>query len=77
MLRYFLKILKTLRKIFNFKAEFTFFIRNTKNNHSSASDWWENTFSLKENARTLSKQDELYQLENIQAKGAKLRANIR
>ena len=35
---------------------FSFFIKNTENNHSSASDWLGNTkSSFKENARTFSK----------------------
>ena len=34
---------------------FIFLFRNTKNNHSSASNWWENTkSSFKEDARTFS-----------------------
>ena len=33
-----------------------FLLKTLKNNHSSASDWWENTkSSVKENARTFSK----------------------
>ena len=33
-----------------------FLFKSTRNNHSSASDWWENTkYSFKENARTFSK----------------------
>ena len=33
-----------------------FLLKTQKNNHSSASDWWENTkSSFKENARTFSK----------------------
>ena len=89
-----------------------FLLKAQKNNHPSASDWWENTKSaFKENARTFSEnstteeniriprrqqkrckrenfkleikprienlQDELYQLKNSQAKGAKLGVNIR
>ena len=55
ILRYFLKF-RHSRKYYNFKTEFAFFIKNTKNNHSSASDWWRNTkSSFKENARTFSK----------------------
>ena len=34
---------------------FAFLLKAQKNNHSSASDWWENTKSaFKENARTFS-----------------------
>ena len=63
-----------------------FLLKTKKNNHSSASDSWDNTkYSFKENDRAFSKnstskenlQDELYELENTQAKAAKLRANIR
>ena len=81
MLRYYLKT-PPLKKI----DRICFFIKNKKNNHSSASDSWDNTkYSFKENDRAFSKnstnkenlQYELYQLENKQAKGAKLRPNIR
>ena len=67
-----------------------FLLLKTQKTTSSASVWWGNTkSSFTENARTFSKssttqenikknlQNELYQLENKQAKGAKLRANIR
>ena len=54
MLRYYLKT-PSLKKILQFQDRIVF-IKNTKNNHSSASDWWENTkSSFKENARTFSK----------------------
>ena len=40
---------------FSLTTDFSFFIKNTKHNHSSASDWWENTkSSFKEDARTFS-----------------------
>ena len=67
-----------------------FLLLKTQKTTSSASVWWGNTkSSFAENARTFSKssttqenikknlQNELYQLENKQAKGAKLRVNIR
>ena len=67
-----------------------FLLLKTQKTTSSASVWWGNTkSSFTENARTFSKssttqenikknlQNELYQLENKQAKGAKLRVNIR
>ena len=38
---------------FSLATDFSFIIKNTKHNHSSASDWWENTkSSFKEDART-------------------------
>ena len=47
---------KNSRKYYNFKTEFVFLLKTQKSNHSSASDWWENTkSSFKENARTFSK----------------------
>ena len=60
-------------------------IKNTKRNHSSASDWWENTKpSFKEDARTFSEKFKKileyhtgWALENKQAKSTKLCANIR
>ena len=56
MLRYYLKT-PQLKKILQFQDRICFLILKTqKNNHSSASDWWENTkSSFKENARTFSK----------------------
>ena len=57
MLRYFLKI-PPLKKILQFQDRVCFFflLKTLKNNHSSASDWWRNTnSSLKESARTFSK----------------------
>ena len=82
MLRYCLKT-PPLKKI----DRICFFLLKTKkNNGSSASDLWDNTkYSFKENDGAFSinstskenLQDELYQLENKQAKGAKLGANIR
>ena len=41
---------------FSSAAKTSFFIKDTKNNHSSASDWWEYTkYRFKENAKVLSK----------------------
>ena len=50
---------------------FFFFLRNTKSNHSSAIDWWENTkSSLKGDARTFFSKK--YQNFNTEKKTAKL-----
>ena len=57
MLRYYLKT-PSLKKILQFQDRICFFLIKDvrKNNHSSASDWWENTkSSFKENTRTFSK----------------------
>ena len=41
---------------FSSAAKTSFFIKDTKNNHSSASDWWEYTkYRFKENAKTFPK----------------------
>ena len=46
---------------FSLTTDFSFFIKNTKHNHSSASDWWENTkSSFKEDARTFSEKSRKY-----------------
>ena len=55
MLRYYLKT-PPLKEILQFQDRNCFFIKKTKNNHSSASEWWKNTkSSFKDNARTFSK----------------------
>ena len=44
------------RERFSSATKTSFFVKNTKNKHSSASDWWECTkYRLKENAKILSK----------------------
>ena len=55
MLKYYLKT-PPLKKILQFPDRICFFLLKTqKANHSSASDWWENTkSSFKENAKTFS-----------------------
>ena len=54
MLRYYLKT-PPLKKILQFQSKICFLLK-TQENHSSASDWWENTkSSFKENSRTFSK----------------------
>ena len=46
---------------FSLTADFSFFIKNTKHNHSSASGWWENTkSSFKEDARTFPENSRKY-----------------
>ena len=46
---------------FSLTTDFSFFIKNTKHNHSSASDWWENTkSSFKEDAKTFSENSRKY-----------------
>ena len=46
---------------FSLTTDFCFFIKNTKHNHSLASDWWENTkSSFKEDARTFSENSRKY-----------------
>ena len=46
---------------FSLTTDFSFFIKNTKHNHSSASDWWENTkFIFKEDATTFSENSRKY-----------------
>ena len=55
MVRYFQKI-PPLKKILQLEDRTCFFIKNTKNKHSLASEWWGNSKSgCKENARTVSK----------------------
>ena len=46
----------------NYKTrDFSFFIKNTKHNHSSASDWWESTkSSFKEDDGTFSENSRKY-----------------
>ena len=42
------------------RKNFHFFIKNTKKNHSSASDWWENTkSSFKENSKNSTIQENI------------------
>ena len=70
---------------FSLTTDFSFLIKITKQNHSLASDRWENTISsFKEDARAFSENSRKYQnfntgltLENKQAKSTKLRASIR
>ena len=58
---------------FSLTTGFSFFIENTKHNHSSLSDWWENTnSSFKEDARTFSGNSRKYQNFNTEKKTAKL-----
>ena len=46
---------------FNCITDISLFIKNTKHNHSSASDWWENAkSSFKEDARTFSENSRKY-----------------
>ena len=55
MLTYFIKI-PPVNKILQFQDRACFFIKNAKSNHSSARYWWRNTkSSVKENARSFSK----------------------
>ena len=52
----FMKIILLCKPEFSSTTRTSFFIKNTKNNHSSASDWWEYTkHCFKENAKILSK----------------------
>ena len=52
----FMKIILLCKPEFSSATKTFFFIKNTKNNHSSASDWWEYTkCCFKENAKVLSK----------------------
>ena len=54
-------ILLYVRPEFSLTTGFSFFIKNTKHNHTSASDWWENTkSSFKEDARTFSENSRKY-----------------
>ena len=46
---------------FSLTADFSFYIKNIKHNHSSASDWWKNIkSSFKEDARTFSENSRKY-----------------
>ena len=45
---------------FSLATDFYFFIKNTKHNHSSASDLWENTKSSFKDARTFSENSRKY-----------------
>ena len=52
----FMKIILLRKHEFSLATKTSFFIKNTKNNHSLASDWWEYTkYCFKENAKILSK----------------------
>ena len=51
-----MKIIILCKPEFSSATKTSFFIKNTKSNHSSASDWWEYTkYCFKENAKILSK----------------------
>ena len=46
---------------FSLTTDFSFFIKNTKHNHSPANDWWQSTkSSFKEHARTFSENSRKY-----------------
>ena len=50
-----MKIILLCKPEFSSATKTSFFIKNTKSNHSSASDWWEYTkYCFKENAKILS-----------------------
>ena len=52
----FMKIILLCKPEFSSTTKTSFFIKNTKNNHSSTSDWWEYTkYCFTENAKILSK----------------------
>ena len=52
----FMKIILLCKPEFSSTTKTSFFIKNTKNNHSPASDWWEYTkYCFTENAKILSK----------------------
>ena len=52
----FMRIILLRKHEFSLATKTSFFIKNTKNNHSSASDWWEYTkYCFKENPKILSK----------------------
>ena len=52
----FMRIILLRKHEFSLATKTSFFIKNTKNNHSSASDWWEYTkYCFKENAKIFSK----------------------
>ena len=51
-----MKIILLCKPEFSSTTKTSFFIKNTKNNHSPASDWWEYTkYCFTENAKILSK----------------------
>ena len=51
-----MKIILLCKPEFSSATKTSFFIKNTKSNHSSASDWWEYTkYCFKENAKIFSK----------------------
>ena len=49
-----MKIILLCKPEFSSATKTFFFIKNTKNNHSSASDWWENTKSSFKDVRAFS-----------------------
>ena len=52
----FMKIILLCKPEFSSTTKTSFFIKNTKNNHSSESDWWEYIkYCFTENAKILSK----------------------
>ena len=52
----FMKIILLCKPEFSSTTKTSFFIKNTKNNNSLASDWWEYTkYCLTENAKILCK----------------------
>ena len=51
-----MKIILLCKPEFSSATKTSVFIKNTKNNHSLASDWWEyNKYCFKENAKIFSK----------------------
>ena len=51
-----MKIILLCKPEFSSSRKTSFFIKNTKSNHCSASDWWEyNKYCFKKNAKILSK----------------------
>ena len=51
-----MKIILLCKPEFSSATKTSFFIKNTKSNHSSASDWWEYTkYCFKENDKIFSK----------------------
>ena len=51
-----MKIILLCKPEFSSAGKTSFFLKNTKNNHTSASDWWKyNKYCFKENAKMLSK----------------------
>ena len=64
----------SLGVLLNFKG-FCFFVSNRKNNHSSVSDWWENTKSrFKEDTRFFS--GNIYFFKKIEFSTEKKTANL-